>query len=168
MKITCQSCQSKHNVATVVQGFADRRGVRQHRRAGERRGGDERIRHGISGPAPSPAFFGDDVQWHVNLGGETDLRTMFSELIDSDNTGGITQDTFIWTDGMDDRSLSEVEAAVAAADAAGGEAAPASGTATAWYVRSHRLPPCKNPHTRPGSGSAWVRGLPPSRRPDAG
>ncbi len=136
MKITCQSCQSKYNVADEkVQGKIVKIRCRKCGATIVVQGNGGAATNGSGtasrGPAPPPAFSGDDVQWHVNLGGETDPRTMsVRELIDSYNTGGITQDTFIWTDGMDDwKPLSEVEAVVAAlhADAAGGEAAPASG-----------------------------------------
>ena len=82
------------------------------------------------GPTPPPAFSGDDVQWHVNLGADADPRTMtVRELIDAYNTGVVTQETFIWTDGMDDwKPLSDVEAVVAAlhADAAGDAAPPSA------------------------------------------
>ena len=77
-----------------------------------------------SGAAAGPAAESDG-QWHVNVG-EGDPRTMsISELVEAYNAGVVGQDTFIWTDGMDDwKPLSEVEAVVSALHAGAG-AAPA-------------------------------------------
>ena len=75
-----------------------------------------------SGAAAGPAAEGDG-QWHVNVG-EGDPRTMsIGELVEAYNAGTIGQDTFIWTDGMDDwKPLSEVEAVVSALHAGAGAA----------------------------------------------
>jgi predicted Zn finger-like uncharacterized protein len=131
MKITCQSCQAKYNVADdKVQGKIVKIRCRKCGATIVAQGNGGGTNGTASrGPTP-PAVGGDDVQWHVNLGGESDPRTMtLRELIDGYNTGTITQETFIWTDGMDDwKPLSEVDAVVAAlhADAASADAAPAS------------------------------------------
>src|SRR6202034_2086496 len=61
--------------------------------------------------------------------GEGEPRTMsLADLVVAYNAGAIAQDTFIWTDGMDDwKPLTDVEAVVAALHAdAGAEAAPPS------------------------------------------
>ena len=67
---------------------------------------------------------GDGAQWHVNVG-DNDQRTLtLSELVDAYNAGVVTQDTFIWCDGMDDwRPLAEVEAVVAALHASANQIA---------------------------------------------
>jgi predicted Zn finger-like uncharacterized protein len=130
MKITCQSCQAKYNVADEkVQGKIVKIRCRKCGATIVAQGNGAGTNGTASrGPAPPAAFSGDDVQWHVNLG-ENDPRTMsLRELIEAYNTGVVTQETFIWTDGMDDwKPLTEVEAVVAALHAdAGGEAAPPS------------------------------------------
>jgi predicted Zn finger-like uncharacterized protein len=131
MKITCQSCQAKYNVADdKVQGKIVKIRCRKCGATIVAQGNGGGTNGTASrGPTP-PAAGGDDVQWHVNLGGESDPRTMtLRELIDGYNTGVVTQETFIWTDGMDDwKPLSEVDAVVSAlhADAASADAAPAS------------------------------------------
>jgi predicted Zn finger-like uncharacterized protein len=130
MKITCQSCQAKYNVADEkVQGKIVKIRCRKCGATIVAQGNGGGTNGTASrGPTPPVAFSGDDVQWHVNLG-ENDPRTMsLRELIDAYNTGVVTQDTFIWTDGMDDwKPLTEVEAVVAALHAdAGAEAAPPS------------------------------------------
>src|ERR1700677_5343311 len=132
MKITCQSCQSKYNVADEkVQGKIVKIRCRKCGATIVAQGNGGGTNGSASrGPTPPAAFAGDDVQWHVNLGGDADPRTMsLRELIDGYNTGTVTQDTFIWTDGMDDwKPLSEVESVVAAlhADAAGDAPPPSA------------------------------------------
>ena len=130
MKITCQSCQAKYNVADekvqgkIVKIRCRKCGATIVAQGNGANGSASR------GPTPPAAFAGDDVQWHVNLGGDADPRTMsLRELIDAYNTGTVTQDTFIWADGMDDwKPLSEVESVVAAlhADAAGDAPPPSA------------------------------------------
>jgi predicted Zn finger-like uncharacterized protein len=131
MKITCQSCQAKYNVADEkVQGKIVKIRCRKCGATIVAQGNGASTNGTASrGPTP-PASAGDDVQWHVNLGGDTEPRTMsLRELIDAYNTGTVVQDTFIWTDGMDDwKPLSEVEPVVAAlhADAAGDAPPPSA------------------------------------------
>ena len=123
MKITCQACQAKYNVADdKVQGKIVKIRCRKCGATIVAQGNGAGTNGTASrGPTPPQGFAGDDVQWHVNLG-EGDPRTMtVRELIEAYNTGVVTHDTFIWTDGMDDwKPLSEVEPVVAAlhADAA--------------------------------------------------
>jgi predicted Zn finger-like uncharacterized protein len=131
MKITCQSCQSKYNVADEkVQGKIVKIRCRKC--------GATIVVHGTGGatangstPAPEPpAPPVSDAQWHVNLG-ETDQRAMsLAELMDAYNSGVVTQDTFIWTDGMDDwKPLAEVETVVEALHASAGSPAVAAAPA---------------------------------------
>jgi predicted Zn finger-like uncharacterized protein len=118
MKITCQSCQSKYNVADEkVQGKIVKIRCRKC--------GATIVVQGTGGLAAngSAAATGgagaDPVaeapQWHVNLA-EGEPRTMtLGELADACNAGVIPLDTFIWTDGMDDwKAVSDVEAVMAA------------------------------------------------------
>ena len=131
MKITCQSCQSKYNVADEkVQGKIVK--IRC-RKCGstivvQGNGGAATNGSGAAVGAASAAAGGDadGAQWHVNVG-EGEPRTMtLGELVDAYNAGTVAQDTFIWTDGMDDwKPLSDVEAVVSALQAGGGAPAAA-------------------------------------------
>ena len=115
MKITCQSCQSKYNVADEkVRGKIVKIRCRKC--------GATIVVHGTEGattngsaPAPAPAAPAPaaEGEWHVNLG-ETDQRAMsLAELVEAYNSSIVTQDTFIWTDGMDDwKPLAEVDVVV--------------------------------------------------------
>jgi predicted Zn finger-like uncharacterized protein len=119
MKISCQSCQSKYNVADekvrgkvvkircrkcgatiVVNGAASGAGANGS---------------GAQAPAQQHAAAEGADQWHVNVN-ENDQRTMsMAELVEAYNSGVVTQETFVWADGMDDwKPLSEVDAVVAA------------------------------------------------------
>jgi predicted Zn finger-like uncharacterized protein len=134
MKITCQSCQSKYNVADEkVQGKIVKIRCRKC-------GGTIVVNATAGAPAPSANGARDDAaqsvvptpaaggEWHVNLGDNDQRQMTLAELVEAYNTGGITQDTYIWTDGMDDwRPLAEVEPVVTAlhASAAQAQAAPA-------------------------------------------
>jgi predicted Zn finger-like uncharacterized protein len=126
MKITCQSCQSKYNVADEkVQGKIVKIRCRKCGATIVVQGNGSATTNG-SGAAAGPAGAAEgDGQWHVNVG-EGDPRTMsITELVEAYNAGVVGQDTFIWTDGMDDwKPLSEVEAVVSALHAGAG-AAPA-------------------------------------------
>jgi predicted Zn finger-like uncharacterized protein len=134
MKISCQSCQSKYNVADEkVQGKVVK--IRC-RKCGATIVVDGNAPAGANGsgaaaaPGPGAAEAGGDGQWHVNVS-ETDQRSMtLAELVDAYNASIVTQETFIWTDGMDDwRPLGEVVAVVAAlhAAASGGQPEQAYG-----------------------------------------
>jgi predicted Zn finger-like uncharacterized protein len=126
MKITCQSCQSKYNVADdKVQGKIVKIRCRKC--------GATIVVNGTGGAATNgapdagaaaPAAAGSEAQWHVNVT-DTDQRTMtMAELVDAYNAGVVTQETFIWTDGMDDwKPLAEVEPVVSALHASAGQMA---------------------------------------------
>ena len=112
MKITCQSCQSKYNVADEkVQGKIVKIRCRKC--------GATIVVNGTgaatNGTAESHAGGGTDTQWHVNVSDNDQRNMTIHELCDAYNAGVVTQETFIWTDGMDDwKPLSEVEAVVSA------------------------------------------------------
>jgi predicted Zn finger-like uncharacterized protein len=130
MKITCQSCQSKYNVADEkVQGKIVKIRCRKCGATIVVQGNGGATTNG-SGPAVGAASAAagsdaDGVQWHVNVG-DAEPRTMtLGELVEAYNAGTVAQDTFIWTDGMDDwKPLSDVEAVVSALHA--GTGAPAA------------------------------------------
>jgi predicted Zn finger-like uncharacterized protein len=138
MKITCQSCQSKYNVADEkVQGKIVKIRCRKcgstivvQGNGGAATNGSGGTGGGASAGAGVEA---DSTQWHVNVG-DADPRTMtLAELIEAYNAGTVAQDTFIWTDGMDDwKPLSDVEAVVSALHL-GAEAAGTNGPAEAAY-----------------------------------
>jgi predicted Zn finger-like uncharacterized protein len=127
MKISCQSCQSKYNVADEkVQGKVVKIRCRKCGATIVVDGNAPQTANGSVVPSPSAAAAeaGGDGQWHVNVS-ETDQRSMtLPELVDAYNSSVVTQETFIWTDGMDDwKPLGEVDTVVAAlhAAAAGGQ-----------------------------------------------
>ncbi|MGH7293642.1 MAG: zinc-ribbon domain-containing protein [Polyangiaceae bacterium] len=127
MKITCQSCQSKYNVADEkVQGKIVKIRCRKCGATIVVNGTGGASANGAAAEATAQqgAVGGGDVQWHVNVG-DSDQRTLtLSELVDAYNTGVVTQDTFIWCDGMDDwRPLAEVESVVAALHASANQIA---------------------------------------------
>jgi predicted Zn finger-like uncharacterized protein len=123
MKITCQACHSKYNVADEkVQGKIVKIRCRKC--------GATIVVHGnapATGTAPSPSeappagriTAPDQAQWHVSLS-DTDQRQMtLAELVSAYQAGIATQDTFLWTDGMADwKPLAEVDAVVLALNAA--------------------------------------------------
>jgi predicted Zn finger-like uncharacterized protein len=118
MKISCQSCQSKYNVADEkVQGKIVKIRCRKCGATIVVNGTAGAATNGSVVPEPAqhaaPADGGE--QWHVNVN-ENDQRSMtMAELVEAYNAGAITQETFIWTDGMDDwKPLSDVDVVVAA------------------------------------------------------
>ncbi|MDP9036841.1 MAG: zinc-ribbon domain-containing protein, partial [Myxococcota bacterium] len=140
MKITCQSCNSKYNVADEkVQGKTVKIRCRKC--------GATIVVHGAAvaasasgnGAAPvpeagTPSPQKDDSQWHVNVS-ENDQRTMtLADLVKAYETGVVDVDTFVWTDGMEDwKVLGEVQgltgipaanAAATGASRSGGATAP--------------------------------------------
>jgi len=136
MKITCQSCQSKYNVADEkVQGKIVKIRCRKcgativvNGTAGAAANGSPAAPEAAVASAHAAAAGADAAQWHVNVG-DNDQRTMtLEELVTAYNASVVTQDTFIWTDGMDDwKPLGEVDAVVSALhEHAGHAAAPAS------------------------------------------
>jgi predicted Zn finger-like uncharacterized protein len=144
MKITCQSCQSKYNVADEkVQGKIVK--IRCRKCGGTivvnaTAGGANGTRGGEDAAvslAPQPSMAAAPAaggEWHVNFGDSDQRQMSLADLVAAYNAGTVTQDTFIWTDGMDDwRPLAEVEPVVSALHAAA--EAPA---AAAYAVASPR------------------------------
>src|SRR5579884_3420328 len=99
MKITCQSCQSKYNVADEkVQGKIVKIRCRKCGATIVVNGTDGAA-GATNGAAAADGGAGASAQWHVNIA-DNDQRTMtMPELVDAYNAGVVTQDTFIWTDG---------------------------------------------------------------------
>ena len=127
MKITCQSCQSKYNVADEkVEGKIVKIRCRKCGATIVVNGTGGAATNGTAGAdtTAQQGAVGSDAQWHVNVG-DNDQRTLtLSELIDAYNTGVVTQDTFIWCDGMDDwRPLAEVDVVVNALHASANQIA---------------------------------------------
>jgi predicted Zn finger-like uncharacterized protein len=133
MKISCQSCHSKYNVADEkVQGKIVK--IRC-RKCGativvNASGGASANGSSAAPPSPtSPEGVGEGVagEWHVSVA-DNDQRTMtIAELVAAYNAGTVAQDTFVWTEGMGDwKPLSEVDAIVSALHAAAEQAPPPS------------------------------------------
>jgi predicted Zn finger-like uncharacterized protein len=120
MKITCQSCQSKYNVA-------DEKVAGKVVKIRCRKCGATIVVNGAAAAIPNESHEATDAPppastqavsadpWHVNLA-ENDQRTMgLSQLVEAYNSGVVTQDTFVWTEGMSDwMPLGEVEAVLTA------------------------------------------------------
>jgi predicted Zn finger-like uncharacterized protein len=159
MKITCQSCQSKYNVADEkVQGKIVKIRCRKCGATIVVQGNGGAATNG-SGPAAGPANVSaggdaEGVQWHVNVG-EGEPRTMsLADLIVAYNAGAVAQDTFIWTDGMDDwKPLSDVESVVAALH---GAAAPAPAAFQAEAEEPAYAAPAAAPASAPMIAAAPV------------
>src|SRR5258708_7094975 len=139
MKISCQSCQSKYNVADEkVQGKVVKIRCRKCGATIVVDGNAPQTANGSVVPSPNAALAeaGGDGQWHVNVS-ETDQRSMtLPELVDAYNSSVVNQETFIWTDGMDDwKPLGEVETVVAALHAAAG-----AGQTAASYAQEPAAP----------------------------
>jgi predicted Zn finger-like uncharacterized protein len=127
MKISCQSCHSKYNVADEkVQGKIVKIRCRKCGATIVVNGTGGATTNGTAETeaAHGGAVGGDAAQWHVNVA-ENDQRTLtMGELVDAYNNGVVTQDTFIWTDGMDDwKPLAEVDAVVSALHASANQIA---------------------------------------------
>ncbi len=120
MKITCQSCQSKYNVADekvagkVVKIRCRKCGATIVVNGAAAAIANESPETTDAPPAASAQASSADP-WHVNLA-ENDQRTMaLSQLVEAYNSGVVTQDTFVWTEGMSDWTpLGEVEAVITA------------------------------------------------------
>jgi predicted Zn finger-like uncharacterized protein len=145
MKIVCQSCQSKYNVADEkVQGKIVKIRCRKCGATIVVNATASAAAANGSVPAPAPAIAsataprggdasagdaasGGAAEWHVSIS-DNDQRTMtLAELVNAYNTGVVVADTFVWTEGMQDwKALSEVEAIVSALHAAASEAPPAA------------------------------------------
>jgi predicted Zn finger-like uncharacterized protein len=139
MKITCQSCQSKYNVADEkVHGKIVKIRCRKcggtivvNATAGGANGARAVEEAQVSLAPAQPSMVAAPTsaagEWHVNLGDNDQRQMSLADLVAAYNAGTVTQDTFIWTDGMDDwRPLAEVEPVVGALHAAAAQAhAPA-------------------------------------------
>ncbi len=126
MKISCQSCHSKYNVADEkVQGKIVKIRCRKCGATIVVNASGGALANG-SVPAPAPAApqgasagRESEGEWHVSVA-DNDQRTMsLAELVDAYNAGVVAQDTFVWTEGMGDwKPLSEVDVVVSALHAA--------------------------------------------------
>jgi predicted Zn finger-like uncharacterized protein len=120
MKITCQSCQSKYNVADEkVQGKIVK--IRC-RKCGATIVVDGTAVTAGSASSAAPAAAGSSKPgaheaptWHVNVS-DNDQRAMtLNEVIKGYGAGTIGPDTYLWTEGMEDwKPLKEIDAVVAA------------------------------------------------------
>jgi predicted Zn finger-like uncharacterized protein len=148
MKISCQSCHAKYNVADEkIQGKIVKIRCRKcgttivvNATAGAVANGPAAAAPAPAAappqePAPAPvagekegAATGTEVaEWHVSVA-ENDQRTMtLADLVTAYGTGLVAADSYVWTEGMDDwKPLGEVDAVVSALNAAATQ--PASGT----------------------------------------
>jgi predicted Zn finger-like uncharacterized protein len=155
MKITCQSCQSKYNVADdKVQGKVVKIRCRKCGSTIVVNGTNVTAANGaaeatdVPPPVDASARPGETADpWHVNVA-ENDQRTMsLAELVEAYNSGTVTQDSFIWTEGMGDwKPLGEVEAVVSALhanaseSAAGAREEPAVALASAYPAPAAQVP----------------------------
>jgi predicted Zn finger-like uncharacterized protein len=152
MKITCQSCQSKYNVADEkVQGKIVKIRCRKcggtivvNATSTATAASPTNGTPAADDAAVSPGALGDGTadEWHVNVG-EGDPRTMaLAELVSAYNAGQVTSETFVWSDGMTDwKPLAEVDAIVAAIHAAAGAAAPPGQPAVQERAVEPHFPP---------------------------
>ncbi len=159
MKITCQSCQSKYNVADEkVQGKIVKIRCRKcgativvQGNGGASANGSA----GTNGSSASAVADADGAEWHVNVGEGEPRKMSLAELVDAYNAGTVAQDTFIWTDGMDDwKPLSDVEPVTSALHAGAG-AGPAS-----VEVPDFRAPIDEVPYKAPAPAPVAVAAAP--------
>ncbi len=131
MKITCQSCQSKYNVADEkVQGKIVKIRCRKcgativvQGTGGSATNGSAGASGGATSAGGAATTEADSAQWHVNVADGEPKTMPLSELVEAYSAGTITLETYIWTDGMDDwKPISEVEMVMAALPAAGAPA----------------------------------------------
>jgi predicted Zn finger-like uncharacterized protein len=159
MKISCQSCHSKYNVADEkIQGKIVKIRCRKCGATIVVNAASGASANG-SAPAPAPApatptalAEGTDAsEWHVSVS-DSDQRTMsLAELVEAYNTGVVAQDTFIWTDGMEDwKALSEVEVVVSALYAAAGQAEAAEAPGASYGVSA---PVAASPSYQPAAAA---------------
>ncbi len=130
----------------------------------------EDIGHAVSvAPVPQPvaASAGRAGEWHVNLGDNDQRQMSLTDLVAAYNSGTVTPETFIWTDGMDDwRPLGEVEPVVAELHAAAAQPqAPAPAEYGAAATRGAYEPP--GPAAYQAVSSEAVAYEPPAAAPAA-
>jgi predicted Zn finger-like uncharacterized protein len=140
MKISCQSCQSKYNVADEkVQGKIVKIRCRKCGATIVVNGTGGATTNGSVAPEPPQTGAASDgaEQWHVNVN-ENDQRSMsMADLVEAYNAGVVTPETYVWTDGMDDwKPLGEVDAVVTALHAHAQQAASASDPQSQGYAAS--------------------------------
>ena len=137
MKITCQSCQSKYNVADEkVEGKIVKIRCRKCGATIVVNGNDPSATAG--GPEPARAFDyaaqGGQAEWTVNVA-DGDQRTMTdAQVADAYHAGVVTDETFCWRDGMGDwlplREIDQLYQACTSTRATGGLATRRFSTST--------------------------------------
>ena len=133
MKISCQSCHSKYNVADEkIQGKIVKIRCRKCGATIVVNASGGASANGTSAaPPPATATEGGGeaggAEWHVSVA-DNDQRTMaLAELVTAYNAGVVAQDTFVWTEGMSDwKPLGEVDAVVSALHSAAEQSPPAA------------------------------------------
>jgi predicted Zn finger-like uncharacterized protein len=146
MKISCQSCHSKYNVADEkVQGKIVKIRCRKCGATIVVNASAGAAANGLSSApvpptTPDGVTAGSDAEWHVSVA-DNDQRTMsLAEVVTAYNAGVVTQDTFVWTEGMGDwKPLSEVDAVVSALHAAAEQ--PPAAAAASGYDHGLSAPP---------------------------
>jgi predicted Zn finger-like uncharacterized protein len=138
MKISCQACHSKYNVADdKVQGKIVKIRCRKCGATIVVNASSGAVNGSVPAPAPAANATGGSEargggsasadEWHVSVS-DNDQRTMpLAELVNAYNANVIAQDTYVWTEGMQDwKPLGEVDAVVAALHTAAGQTAAAA------------------------------------------
>jgi predicted Zn finger-like uncharacterized protein len=144
MKITCHSCQSKYNVADEkVQGKTVK--IRCKKCGATLVISADGVQaNGVSAPTPAVAEdrAADQITFTVNVA-EGDQRSMtIEEIVVAYNDGTVTQETFLWADGMTDwLPLAQVESIVAALHSAASAPLPAADEAPQYAAPPAYDPP---------------------------
>lgn len=140
MKITCHSCQSKYNVADEkVQGKTVK--IRCKKCGATLVISADGVQgNGISAPPPAPTA--DQITFTVNVA-EGDQRSMtIEEIVVAYNDGTVTQETYLWADGMTDwLPLAQVESIVAALHSAASAPPPPPDQPAAYEAPPAYEPP---------------------------
>jgi predicted Zn finger-like uncharacterized protein len=139
MKITCHSCQSKYNVADEkVQGKTVK--IRCKKCGATLVISADGVQD--SGAAAAPPALADQVTYTVNVA-EGDQRSMtIQELVVAYNDGTVTQETYLWTDGMTDwLPLAQVDSIVAALHSAASVPPPPPDDPPAYEAPPAYAPP---------------------------
>jgi predicted Zn finger-like uncharacterized protein len=159
MKISCQSCHSKYNVADEkVQGKIVKIRCRKCGATIVVNASGVAPANGTSAApppiaAPEGGAGGAGAEWHVSVA-DNDQRTMtLAELVTAYNAGVVAQDTFVWTEGMSDwKPLSEVDPVVSALHSAAEQPPPvafdpglSAPPVAAALATAHEAPPAAAP-----------------------
>jgi predicted Zn finger-like uncharacterized protein len=162
MKISCQSCHAKYNIADEkIQGKIVKIRCRKcgttivvNASGSAAPNGASRAPGPVAATGPTPGApppaaehktaaptTRDTTEWHVSVA-ENDQRTWsVTELVTAYNAGVIAHDTFVWTEGMDDwRPLGEIDALVSLLRAAAAPDVLARGGPSARSEASSREP----------------------------